>query len=76
MSEEGDLPLLQDTEGTLAWAMWNVQYRDIVILDPFNGYYDTFNLTDNTLSDPEVVETLKALLIAAATDPTEGEDSG
>ena len=65
-----DLPWLQDTTTVNAWGLWQVNYRDVVIVDPNNVYVDTFNLTTNPISDPAQYDTLKQLLIDTSTNWT------
>ena len=66
MSALGDLPVLQDTAEEDVWADWDVTFRDVVILDRDNQKVGEFNLTTDSLSNPENYAALKALLIAAA----------
>ncbi len=61
-----DLPLLQDREGVDVSSLWDVTYRDVIILDEQNEYYTTYNLTSNDLSEAEKYAALKATLLAAA----------
>jgi hypothetical protein len=56
------IPLLQDTAGVGAWALWSVAYRDLVILDDANGAVGTFNFTELNLFDPWVHDEVKAYL--------------
>ena len=63
------LPLLQDTASENAWADWDVEYRDVILLDSENVRVGTFNLTDHDLSDPANYAALKALLADLAGQP-------
>ncbi|MCA9638223.1 MAG: hypothetical protein KC420_19475 [Myxococcales bacterium] len=60
-----DLPYLQDIEGG-AFVLWDITYRDAVILDPANVPVNGFNLTDFDLADPINFYALKTMLIDAA----------
>ena len=66
MSELGDLPLLQDTEAANVWDSWDVTYRDVIILNAENEQVAVFNLTTYSLSVEENYDTLRSLLISAA----------
>ena len=61
-----DLPLLQDTVDVEVWAAWAPVYRDVIILGPDNVEVGVFNLTTNSLSDPDNFDALKQLFIDAA----------
>ena len=61
-TEGRDLPWLQDTEEVDVWSSWDVDYRDVMILDRENHYVDRFNLSANDLSDPAAYDELRALL--------------
>ena len=43
------LPWVQDVEEVNAWDLWEITYRDVVILDRENIYLSTYNLTDNPM---------------------------
>jgi hypothetical protein len=43
------LPILQDTYDVVAWTLWAVQYRDLVILDGDGNALGVLNLTDHDL---------------------------
>jgi len=60
------IPILQDTAAVGAWGLWNVTYRDVVILDGEGMPLGVFNLTDNTLADPAAYDTLLDFLRLAA----------
>ena len=61
-----DLPWLQETADHLAWSVWDVTYRDVIILDSSNRKVATYNLTEHDLSNPANYLELKGLLHAAA----------
>ncbi len=62
------LPWLQPVAGEEIWTLWNVEYRDVVILGAGNEHLGTFNLTVNDLSDPVNYAALKNQLLEAAAD--------
>lgn len=59
------MPLLQDTATTNAWALWQVEWRDVVVLDAEGRRRSVLNLTTNDLSVPANFATLKQLLLDA-----------
>ncbi len=63
------LPWLQDTVADSAWTSWGVVYRDVFVLDPDNRVERVYNLTTNNLATPANYDTLKAILITAASEP-------
>lgn len=60
------LPWLQPAAGEDVWTLWQVRFRDVVILGPGNERLGTFNLTVNNLSDPVDYAALKNQLLEAA----------
>lgn len=60
------LPWLQDTTTENVWALWAVQYRDVVILDAQNRKVAAYNLTAHNLADSASYEALKSMLVANA----------
>jgi hypothetical protein len=60
------LPWLQDTPAVNAWGLWNVTFRDVVVLDSENKQVAVYNVTVHNLADPINYEELKAILLAAA----------
>lgn len=62
------LPWLQPATGEDVWTLWEVVFRDVVILGPGNERLDTFNLTVNNLADAASYDTLKDLLLEAANE--------
>lgn len=60
------LPWLQDTDLVGAWALWEVAYRDLVVLDAANRVVLVYNLTEHNLGDGANYAELKALLVDAA----------
>ena len=67
MSALGDLPILQDTTTVDAWTLWEVTYRDVVILDADNHYVGTYNLTTHDLGNPTNYAELQSMIEAAIT---------
>ncbi|MDP1916207.1 MAG: hypothetical protein Q8L14_08170 [Myxococcales bacterium] len=59
------MPLLQDTTGTNAWALWQVEYRDVVVLDAQGRRRSVQNLTTNDLSVTANFAALKQALLDA-----------
>jgi hypothetical protein len=60
------LPWLQPMAGQDIWELWDVEYRDVIIVGPDNEYVGTYNLTIHDLSNPDNYEVLKSLLLDAA----------
>ena len=64
-----DIPWLQDVVTEDVWSSWNVTYRDVFVLDPYNQVYAVYNLTSNSLLTPANYDTLLQLFLDAATAP-------
>jgi len=69
-----DIPWLQDVDGNHdgfsdVWTSWDVQYRDLVILNGENEKLETFSLVVYDLRNPDSYDALRKKLIAAATVP-------
>lgn len=62
------LPWLQPVADEDIWALWAVEYRDVVILGPGNEHLGTFNLTVHDLADPANYADLMRQLVAAANE--------
>ncbi len=63
------LPWLQPgSDDEDIWALWEIVYRDVVILGPGNEHLGTFNLTVNDLSDPANYAALRDQLLEAANE--------
>ena len=91
-TEGRDLPWLQDvdTDGNylsdVARDLWDLTYRDLVILDGDNTQVGVFNLDDHDLAAPEHYATLREMLVDAAMqsqlpwknadDPMDVDDNG
>lgn len=64
------LPLLQDEAGVDAWGLWQVEWRDVFVLDAENRPYAVVNLTTHDLADPDEYASLKATILAAMDEPS------
>ena len=60
------LPWLQDTYEEDVWDLWQVTWRDVVVLDADNRVVFVYNLTVHNLGHPADYAELKAKLLAAA----------
>ncbi|MGI8602498.1 MAG: hypothetical protein ACR2OZ_05815 [Verrucomicrobiales bacterium] len=69
MTFQRTLPWLRHTTQMNPSATWQptVEHRDVYILDRFNAFYGRYNLTNNSLTVAANRQTLKNMLIAAAT---------
>jgi hypothetical protein len=71
-TEGRDIPWLQDVDAngdgqSDVWLnSWDVEYRDVVIVDEDNTQVGTFNLTTYDLSSSQNYETLRQMLIDTA----------
>jgi len=70
-SEGRDIPLLQDVDAeddgnSDAWSLWDVQWRDVVIVDAHNTKVGTYNLTTYDLAESENYASLREMLVDAA----------
>tara|TARA_B100000029_G_scaffold28139_1_gene27370 strand:- start:115 stop:333 length:219 start_codon:yes stop_codon:yes gene_type:complete len=66
MTEGRDLPLLQDTIEANWWGHWEVEWRDVVILDREGEIVGIFNLTLHDLREEVEYQLLKSMLLEAA----------
>lgn len=72
ITENRDLPWLQDRDddqngqSDVWFDSWNVEYRDVVILDGDNNRFGTFNVTSSDLAKTENYALLRELMIDAA----------
>lgn len=57
--------MLQDTVEVGAWGAWQVEWRDLVILDAENKVVGVINLTDHDLELPENVKLVRELVAEA-----------
>lgn len=70
-TEGRELPWLQDVDANQdgfsdAWHLWEVTWRDVVILNGENEKVGVYNLTPNDLAEPNNFNTLKEMLVEAA----------
>ena len=68
MTADRVLPWLQPIAGEDVWTLWQVEYRDVVILGPGNEHLGAFNLTVHDLSDPANYADLLSQLLDAANE--------
>ena len=61
--EGKDLPWLQETQDQMVWETWQVNYRDVIIVNENNEYLSTYNLTDRDLGNASNYNQLKAILV-------------
>jgi hypothetical protein len=72
MTADRSRPWLQDVDAngnqsSDVWNdLWNVTYREVVILDGSNTVVEAFNLTENNLANPDDYAALRTKLIDAA----------
>ncbi len=59
-------PILQDTAEVGAWGLWNVTYRDVVILDGEGRCLGVYNLTEHNLQVQADYDALLGFLRLAA----------
>ncbi len=64
--ELGSLPVLEDTADVDVWGLWEVTYRDVVILNPCGEKAGVYNLSTHNLSKDEDYAALKQLLLDVA----------
>jgi hypothetical protein len=65
MCEGRVLPWLQDSTSTNVWGLWNVTYRDVVVLSADNVKIAVFNLTTYDLADSANYAALEKILLDA-----------
>lgn len=61
-----DLPWLQETSVQMVWSSWQVNYRDVIIVNENNEYLSTYNLTDRDLGNADNFNQLKTILTGYA----------
>jgi hypothetical protein len=64
--EGRSIPWLQDKVDVNAWRLWQVAYRDVIILDAENHVVGVYNLTQHDLGNPDNYAELQQLLVQAA----------
>lgn len=62
ITEGRDLAWLQDTEEAAVWDLWQVEYRDVFVIDEDGRLIGILNVTTHDLADPSHQDTLKSLL--------------
>ena len=62
------LPWLQPKTGQDVWTLWEVEFRDVVILGTGNERLGIFNVSANDLSDPVSYTALTDQLVEAANE--------
>jgi len=67
MCQGRTIPWLQDNATQNVWGHWNVQWRDVVVLDGDNHIITVYNLTSNDLALAANYAYLRDLLVQAAT---------
>ena len=60
------LPWLKEVQADSVWHRWDVNYRDVIILDSENVPVGVFNLSRHNLRDQVEYDTLRDLLIEKA----------
>jgi len=60
------LPWLQEMRGDSVWHKWDVNYRDVIILDAENVPVAVFNLSRHNLRDQVEYDSLTTLLFQTA----------
>ena len=63
VTEDRDIPWLQDVEEVDAWTQWDVQYRDVYILDQNGNLRFRYNLTINDLGNPDNLDLLTEAML-------------
>ncbi len=80
VTEGRDIPWLQDVDadgdnfGDTWLVDWPFVYRDVVIVDANGVAVDSYNLTINSLEEPESYSTLRQMLIDVAVSAIDGAD--
>ena len=69
MSAQGDLPLLQDLTTVDLWGLWEIAYRDVVVVNPDLVPVATINLTAHDLASPDTYQALKNLVLDVVENP-------
>jgi hypothetical protein len=66
MTAGRELPWLQAVADVDPWALWEVAYRDVVIIGPGNEPLGKYNLTEHDLAVPANYAALRDQLLEAA----------
>ena len=51
MSDGRNMPWLQETASLDVWGLWEVTYRDVIVVDATGKPMDVYNLSSNDLGD-------------------------
>lgn len=62
---EHSIALLQDDEEQDVWGSWEVEWRDLVVLDAENRVVGVMNLTEYDLGEEENVQRVRELVAEA-----------
>ena len=63
MTEERDLPWLQDLQSTNVWEEWQITYRDVIVLNENNEYVGVVNLSLHDLENSDSYSELLSMII-------------
>ncbi len=68
-----ELPIVQDVDANSdnasdVWTSWEIEWRDVVVLNGANVVTDVYNLTNNSLANAANYATLKQMFVDALTD--------
>ena len=66
---------MQDDRSQDVWNRWDITYRDVVVLDGENQLVGTVNLSNNSLAQDSTWNELKGLLLGAAGESADAEDT-
>ena len=58
-----DLPWLQDDSAVDVWTLWDVEYRDVYILDEENKLVAVYNLSLNDLNQESAYNDLYNIIL-------------
>ena len=58
----GSRPVLQDLESVDLWGLWDITYRDVVVVNPNLVPIARLNLTTHDLADPSTYQALENLI--------------
>ncbi len=72
ISSGRDIPWLQDMPDSDVRTSWDVDHRDVVIVDSESVPIGVFNLTQHDLHEPANYDSLRELLIESASVPEPG----
>ena len=69
LAENGNAPILQDEADIDLWGLWQIDYRDVVVVNPDLIPIARINLTENDLNDAAVYDALQNLIIDVVLQP-------